>query len=188
MNVLSRKITRRLLDPLVLPAVSRLQIFRKSDTLYVDLDAPPKLPFTDANVKQNVCGGWVKLEKQSSGLYVDGRKVVLHFDEGQKDHRTITGYKLKETLADRLLVHPNLLDVLLKHPRFVPLDFLEFFGRNKTSHASIVFLGVVFRQKKKENFCFVRSLRMIERGKLYSAPLWLGSNVGSQIPAAIREE
>ena len=66
------------------------------NTIRVNLDAPPLLPFDDATVETNEGGGWVTVQKRTDGLYVDGRKVILHRSERQKNGKVIEGYELRD--------------------------------------------------------------------------------------------
>lgn len=191
MNILSRQIANHWFWP-VFFVISRLQIRRKSSVLYVNLDAPPRLPFAGAEEVEESIGrakkrGWVRLEKRKTGLYANGRRVVLRLNEVQNGREVVVGYKLKEMLADKPVEHPNVLDVLLKCPHLVPDNFFEFFGQDKANHASIIFWDAIFRLKDKKNL-FVRALCVDKRGKFYSKHLWLGSNMGKQFPAAVRED
>ncbi len=191
MKNLLPKITADWLGRLVLPLVSKMQILCKSNAIYVNLDVPPKLPFADAEVKESVGSatkrGWVRLEKRKTGLYVNGRKIILHLGDGQKNGRAITGYNLKEALADKSVEHPNILDALIEHSHLISDDLREFFNQDKVNHASVAFWAVVFRYKKRENLCYVRTL-IVHKGEWHSRHLWLGSNMGNRSPVAVRED
>ncbi len=79
----------------------RIRLTGNKNVIYVNLDAPPKLPFDGAEVKENAGGGWVKVDRRKTGLYVDGKKIILHLDEGQKGSNVMVGTKLKEALTGK---------------------------------------------------------------------------------------
>ena len=88
-------------------------------TISVNLASAPNLDFGGATVKYNMGGGWVKVEKKKDGLYVDGKKVLLHLEEDQKSG-AIRGYKLRKVLARKNTLHPNIMDALFDYPRMLP--------------------------------------------------------------------
>src|SRR3989338_5260179 len=85
--------------------------------------------FADPVKKQqgvNVLGGmgWVTVEKRADGLYVNGRKVILHVEPGQKHTCEVLG---GETLLNAFrhrkpVLHPNLIDALLEYPHLIRDD------------------------------------------------------------------
>ena len=104
----------------------RVRLVAPGQVMEVNLHAPPILPFTGAQVESHQGGGgWVKVEKRAAGLYVDGRKVILHLSERQQGGQNITGFKLREALSGRPLLNSNLLDTLCDHPEFIPEDWKQ---------------------------------------------------------------
>ena len=163
-------------------AQRRIRLTDDPNIIFVNLDAPPKLPYKDTEVRENTRGGWVKLEKRMFGLYVNGKKIILHLDLGQKDRREIGGYKLKEALTEKLVEHPNILDALLEYPHLIPDEFKP--GEN--SHIKcIVFWAVVFHDQKDDYLC-VRCLFWIVSKWDHSNCL-LDGNFDDNYPAALHE-
>lgn len=147
----------------------------------VNLDVPPKLPFDDAIVEKNEGGGWVLVEKLKDGLYIDGHKVILYLYERQKNGKTIKGYELREELTGKLVLHPNILDALIKNPHLIPEDWK--WDENKND-PSIFFWAVIFCEPSRDASC-VRFLSFsFDRwGSRYR---WLGGDWDDDNPAALR--
>ena len=93
------------------------------NTIEVNLDAPPTLPFDGARVEHHVGGGWVKVQKRPDGLYVDGRKVELYLSERQQGVRLVRGHELREEVSKKLILNSNVLDALAEYPDLVPEDW-----------------------------------------------------------------
>src|SRR3989344_7566223 len=76
-------------------STQRIRLTNNKNLIWVNLDAPLKLPFDGAEPKpdQNAPSGWVKVELKKGSLYVDGKKIVAHLDEGQKDGKGMQGHK-----------------------------------------------------------------------------------------------
>lgn len=90
------------------------------NVIEVNLGAPLTLPFVGVEVAKNTGGGWVRVERKKDVLYVDGKKVVLHLEEVQKDGKTMFGLDLSKALASLATLHPNILDALLEHTYLIP--------------------------------------------------------------------
>ncbi len=87
----------------------------------IDLSLPCKLPFEGAIREKVAHGGVVKLEKRSDDLYLDGRKIVLHLSQNQKDGKVIGGHKLRKELETRGgNIGGRVLDYLVDHPELWP--------------------------------------------------------------------
>lgn len=158
----------------------RIRLTGNKNVIYVNLDAPPKLPFDGAEVKENAGGGWVKVERRKTGLYVNGKKIVLHLDEGQKDGKVMVGTKLKEALTGKSVEHPNILDALMEHTHLIPDDWKQD-GQGRTIY--IFFWAVVFRHRG--GFLYVRCLYW-DFGAWQTDCGWLGSGWDGRNPAAVR--
>lgn len=104
------------------------------NTIRVNLDAPPMLPFDGAAVVTNKGGGWVTVQKRDDGLYVDGHKVILHRSERQKDNKVIGGYELRNEVMNLLVLHPNIMDALYEYSHLTPEDW------KKDENGNIIFI------------------------------------------------
>ena len=161
-------------------STQRIRLTNNKNLIWVNLDAPPKLPFDGAEVKENAGGGWVKVERRKTGLYVDDKKIVLHLDEGQKDGKVMVGTKLAEALTGKSVEHPNILDALMEHTHLIPDEFKQD-GQGRT--ICIFFWAVKFRDRDGD-LC-VRYLYW-DDGAWRSHYDWLGSFWGDRNPAAVR--
>jgi len=160
----------------------RIRLTGNKNLIWVNLDAPLKLPFDGAEPKpdQNAPSGWVKVERRKTGLYVDDKKIVLHLDEGQKDGKVMVGTKLAEALTGKSVEHPNILDALMEHTHLIPDEFKQD-GQGRT--ICIFFWAVKFRDRDGD-LC-VRYLYW-DDGAWRSHYDWLGSFWGDRNPAAVR--
>ncbi len=158
----------------------RIRLTGNKNLIWVNLDAPPKLPFDGAEVKENAGGGWVKVERRKTGLFVDGKKIILHLDEGQKDGKVMVGTKLAEALTGKSVEHPNVLDALMEHPHLIPDEFKQD-GQGRTIY--IFFWAVKFRDR--DGSLYVRYLCW-DGGAWRSDCYWRGHDWGVQSPAAVR--
>jgi len=122
----------------------RIRLTGNKNVIFVNLDAPPKLPFDGAEVKENAGGGWVKVERRKTGLFVDGKKIILHLGEGQKDGKVMVGTTLAEALTGKSVEHPNVLDALMEHPHLIPDEFKQ---DEKGRTIYIFFWAVKFRDR-----------------------------------------
>jgi hypothetical protein len=93
------------------------------NTIRVNLDAPPILPFDGATVKTNKGGGWVEVQKRADGLYIDGRKVIQFRSECQKGDKVIKGYELRDEVKNLPVLHPNIMDALYEHGHLIPEEW-----------------------------------------------------------------
>jgi len=100
------------------------------------------LPFDGAQIEFQIGNGWVKVEKRGDGLYVDGRKVILHQSKRQKDGNVIQGHEFREELSGKPVLHPNIMDALLEYPSFIPEDWKKDENGNTRF---IFFWAVIFR-------------------------------------------
>ncbi|MCK9588629.1 MAG: hypothetical protein M0Q93_04595 [Terrimicrobiaceae bacterium] len=116
--------TEEFLKPLGAKFLQECRIIEVDDnTIRVNLDAPPTLPFDGATVKTNKGGGWVEVQKRADGLYIAGRKVILHLSERQKDGKVVKGYELFDEVTGLPVLHPNILDALLEYTQLIPEEW-----------------------------------------------------------------
>ncbi|MDO8566909.1 MAG: hypothetical protein Q7R58_02015 [bacterium] len=158
----------------------RIRLTDNKNLIWVNLDAPPKLPFDGAEVEENAGGGWVQVERRKTGLFVDGKRVILHFDEGQKGGKVMEGSKLAEALTGKSVEHPNVLDALIEHPHLIPNKYKQD-GQGRI--ICIFFWAVKFRHRG--GYLYVRYLWWRD-GRWYWSGRWLGGSWGGLSPAAVR--
>ncbi len=146
----------------------------------VNLSAQPKLPFSGATVESNTGGGMdVLIEMKSDGhLYVDGKKIVLHLEQG---HRTgsMHGHKLREALRGKSVMNAALLDFLKENPQFIP-NYWKVDEKGNTRY--IYFWRTVFRSS--DGSLYVRCLYWND-GKWIADYRWLGDDWSFFDPAAV---
>lgn len=123
-----------------LEAAERVRVVNKT-TLVVNLASAPKLPFDGVTVKHNAGGGWVKVEKKKDGhLYVNGKKVLLRLEEGQKVG-VVGGHELRKALTGKSTLHPNVMDALFDYPHMIP-EYYKQDSQNRTLY--ICFWDVIY--------------------------------------------
>ncbi|MBN1779305.1 MAG: hypothetical protein JW816_03755 [Candidatus Buchananbacteria bacterium] len=105
-------------------AAQRIIVVNKN-TILVNLDAPPILPFDGATVETNKGGGWVTVQKRADGLYVDDRKVILYRSERQNGGKAIRGYELRDEVMNLPVLHPNVMNGLYEHSHLIPEDWKQ---------------------------------------------------------------
>ncbi len=130
-------------------ATQRIRLTDDKNVIYVNLDAPPKIPFAGAEVYSNTGGGWVKVEHRKAGLYVDGKKIVLHLDERQKDGKVIVGHRLRDALSGKIVEHPNILDALIELPHLAPEDW----KRDELGRIRFIFFWAVIYRDSDGDLC-----------------------------------
>lgn len=96
-----------------------------TNTILVRLDTVFIMPFENAEVveidnAERVVENWAKVEKRANELYVNGCKVVLCLSSRQEGENFLWGHDLYEELKGLNTLHPNILDVLIRHPHFFP--------------------------------------------------------------------
>lgn len=99
-------------------------------TIMVNLDATPRLPFNRSVIESHTTGGWVKVQRLKDGLYVDGRKVILHISDLPKIRRSMKGYEFRYELTGKPLqvlqgnpvLNANILDALYGNTNMIPED------------------------------------------------------------------
>ena len=149
-------------------------------TIAVDLGVSPKLPFNGAEVEQHIGTGLATVEKRADGLYVDGRKIILHLSKHQMGGKWFKGYKLREELTGMPVLNANLLDALYQNTHLIPEDYKRDEDRNIFF---VFFWGSIFRGSR--GFLCVRCL-YFDVGGLRSRFRWLGRSWGGGDSAAVR--
>ena len=103
-------------------ATQRIRVINAT-TIMVNLGLSPRLPFDGAIVEWHRGEGWVRVQKRKDGLYVSGRKVILHLSERQKNGGSLKGHELREDLSGKPVLNANLLDALFENLHLIPEDF-----------------------------------------------------------------
>ncbi len=163
---ISREAVGRLLDgtlgksvlvTAVEPDDAPVLMWRKvnTTTIEVNLDAPPNLPFTGAEVEWTTPGqtGWVKVEKKDGNLYVADCEVNLFLTDSQKSGST-KGHNVRESLQDKAVLHPNILDAIFENQHLIP----ESWKQNEYGETLFIYFWAVGFRGSVRNLC-VRFLR-----------------------------
>lgn len=142
---------QKVLTPLVeeFRQTERVQVLN-GNTILVNLDAPPRLPFAGAVIHNTPKGkGWVRVERRGADLFVDGKKVILPISDRQKGDGVISGIELQAELESKSVLHPNIMDALVeKAPHLIP----EYWKRNEAGETLYIFFwDVVFRNPSDGN-------------------------------------
>lgn len=103
----------------------------------VDLGKAPTLPFEDTQVVVHQGSGVATLELRTSGLYLDGLKIVLRQVEQQQDTR-IKRDDLRKQLDGTSVLNANVLDALFDLPQLIPEDW-------RKTGMRVFFWGTVYR-------------------------------------------
>ena len=111
-------------------------------TIAVNLGAVPKPPFDGTEVEQHIGKGWSIVEKRTDGLYVDGRKVILHLSKRQKNGKLLKGHELREELTGKPVLDANIFDALLSNLHLIPEDWKKDENDNTRY---IFFWGTIYR-------------------------------------------
>lgn len=119
-----------------------------------------------------------KVEKKDSQLYLDGKQVVLHFDENQQNGKVLEGNKLRKKLKGQPVLNANLMDFLLKpeNQHLIPEDWKGKY---------IFFWGTIYR-RSVGRLC-VRYLCWFG-DQWYWHYYWLDRDWGSDLPALVCAE
>jgi hypothetical protein len=151
-----------------------------NNTIRVNLDAPPMLPFDQATISTNNGDGWVTVQKRANRLYVDGHKVIMHLPE-LRSH--MYGYDLLDETTGLPNLHPNILDALWVCPHLIPGAWIR---DKKKVPLAVFFMAVKFKGAK--NNLLVRSLEFIPSsdGSYYAIPHYaaIGGKIYDRRPAA----
>ncbi|OGI46325.1 hypothetical protein A2121_01635 [Candidatus Nomurabacteria bacterium GWB1_40_6] len=148
-------------------------------TIAVNLGAAPELPFNGARVDQHIGDGWAVVEKRADGLYVNGRKVVLHLSKRQLGGKWLKGHELCEELADKPVLNANLLDAFYDNPHLIPEDW----KKDEQGNARYIFFwGTISRDS--DGYLYVRYL-YFAGGTWYRYYRWLDGGWFGVGPAAL---
>ncbi|MBU6414833.1 hypothetical protein KGQ34_01125 [Patescibacteria group bacterium] len=149
--------------------VWRVRLTNDKNVMYVNLDAPPRLPFDHAVIGSNAGGGWVKVEKRGDRLFVEGKRVVLYFPNRRGDGVVVP--RFQEMFSNKHPEHPNLLDALFDFPHFVPKNW-------KCNARSIFFGAVVFQGGSSLNpILYVRGFSF-DAGAVAGVGVWCSDYAG----------
>ena len=148
----------------------------------VDLSVPPRLPFDIAEVVKHEGEGVVEIELRSDdNLYINGKKVVLHLSERQKDDKRIVGHELLQELesGEQVLLNSNVLDYLYDHSELFPKHWKK--DENGDTR-NIFFWGSIFRNPA-DGSLYAHYL-FWDSGYLFRRYRWLGFGWDRQDPSA----
>lgn len=152
-----------------------------SDTaINVNLGFSPKLPFDGAEIEKHDGTGWAPVERHTDGLYVDGRKVILHLSKRQQGSKWIKGYELRDELSGKPVLNANILDALYENPHLIPEDWKR---DEKGNVRYIFFWGTIFRDPGTVSL-YVRYL-CFHGGSWGRDYFWLGFDWSDRDPAAL---
>ncbi|MBI2068492.1 MAG: hypothetical protein HYT67_00050 [Candidatus Yanofskybacteria bacterium] len=112
------------------------------NTIAVDLESSPGLPFAGAQVEKHIGVGGAIFQKQADGLYRNGRKVGLHLSGRQKGGKVVKGYELRDELTGKPVLNANELDALYDNPHLLP----EEWKRDENGNIRFIFFwGTIYR-------------------------------------------
>lgn len=132
-------------------ATQRIKVINKN-TIMVNLDAPPKLPFEGAIVEANTGGGWVEVKNRKDKLYQDGCEIGLYLSERQKDGQVIKGHELRKKVSGKPVLHPNVLDALFEHQHLIP----ENWKKDENGKIRFIFFWAVIFRDSDDGRLYVR--------------------------------
>ncbi len=112
------------------------------NTIAVDLESSPGLPFAGAEIEKHIGVGGAIFQKQADGLYRNGRKVGLHLSERQMNGKSLKGYELRDELTGKPVLNANELDALYDNPHLIPEDWKK---DEKGNIRFIFFWGTTYR-------------------------------------------
>jgi len=156
-------------------------LWRKIDenTIEVNLDFPVKLPFEEAELRVwKKCSGLVIVKRIGEDLFIDDRKIILHF-EIEQNSGTIPGSTLLTRLVEKDVLHPNILDALLENTHLIPNSF----KKDKDGNIQIVFFWAVGFRDGNGVVC-IRCLHF-DDGRWGWDYGWLDNGFDDQCPAVL---
>lgn len=145
----------------------------------VNLAATPNLPFNGAEVESHIGEGWAIVEKRTDGLYVNGRKVVLHLSKRQQKGKTLQGHELREELTGKPVLNANILDALYDNPHLIP----ENWKKDEDGNTRYIFFWATIYHYSYGDLC-VRYLYFSD-GSWGRDCSWLDGIWGGGCPAAL---
>ena len=149
------------------------------NTIAVDLESSPRLPFAGAEVEQHTGVGGAIFQKRADGLYRNGRKVVLRLSERQMNGKSLKGYELRDELTGKPVLNANELDALYDNPHLLPEDWKK---DEKGNIRFIFFWGTIYRNS--DGHLFVRYI-FFSDGAWQRYYFWLGVGWDGRFPAAV---
>lgn len=139
------------------------------ETIIIDTDIDPKLPFPEAKVIENRKMGKIKW---------DPSKFSFHLEPEQKTGY-IKGKELRKRLEGKPVVNAAFMDYLQAHPDMVP----ESWKKDEQGRTRFIYAwGTIFR--RSVGYLYVRYWCWGD-GALRSDYDWLGSNWDVQNPALV---
>ena len=112
------------------------------NTIAVDLESSPRLPFSGAEIEQHIGVGGAIFQKRADGLYRNGRKVGLHPSERQLNGKWLKGHELRDELTGKPVLNANELDALYDNPHLIPEDWKK---DERGNIRFIFFWGTIYR-------------------------------------------
>ena len=158
--------------------VNRRWIKIDENTIAVDLESSPRLPFAGAEVEQHTGVGGAIFQKRADDLYRNGRKVVLRLSERQMNGKSLKGYELRDELTGKPVLNANELDALYDNPHLLPEDWKK---DEKGNIRFIFFWGTIYRNS--DGHLFVRYI-FFSDGAWQRYYFWLGVGWDGRFPAA----
>jgi hypothetical protein len=102
------------------------RLHKNGKSMWVNLDVSPRPPFPGMVAHEdNHSKAWVEIELRNDHLYINGSRVTHHLEMMQKEKTSVSGYRLRKALASKLTLHPNILDALMEHRRFIPQSWKQ---------------------------------------------------------------
>ena len=148
-------------------------------TIVVNLGAFPTLPFAGTTVEKHIGEGWVIVEKRPDGLYINGRKVTLHFSKRQIGGKWLKGHELREELTVKPVLNANILDALYQNPHLIP----EEWKKDEDGNIRYIFFWGTIYRGSRGSLC-VRHI-CFGGGVWRRGYVWLGYGWGGNDPAAL---
>ncbi len=148
-------------------------------TIAVNLAATPNLPFNEAKIEKHIGEGWVIVEKRPDGLYISGRKVIIHLSKRQRGAKSLGGHELRDELTGKPVLNSNILDALYGNPHLIPEDWKKDENGNTIY---IFFWGTLYRDSDVN--LYVRCLYFFG-GRWYRLYGWLDYGWSGNNPAAL---
>lgn len=147
----------------------------------IDTETTPRLPFGGAVIESHTgMGKVVLIQKRTDGLYIDGKKVVLHRVSRQIGGKAIQGHELRTELVGEKVLNACVEDFLLDHPEFIPEDWKK---DEQGNTRYIFFWGTIFRGPSS-GYLYVRYLCW--NGDAWVSDYnWLDSDWNGHYPAAV---
>lgn len=123
-----------------------IQVDKKDDPIVlrfaINLNDKPTQPFSGATVEKHSGGGRAMLEKRADGLYIDGKKILLHRSERQMNGKFVVGHELRKELDGKPVLNACIQDFLMANQEFIPEDWKKDDAGNTIY---IFFWGTIFR-------------------------------------------